>query len=161
MVGESLEGFSDHGVAGDDRGQRHSRHNRARKIPRRNHSPNAQRNVNQIIFLALHRRHRLRSAQPQHFPPIKFTEINRLRDIGIGFRPGLAHFINQHRGEIEFPLPQQIAHAKNKFRALFRRHALPFLKRFSRRIDRADSPDRQFPSGKFPVPVQDAKDSSI
>ena len=58
-------GLQDHRVAADNRGQRHAGHDRAGKIPRRNHRAHAQRNVEQLIALSrqLHRRLSLGQAQ--------------------------------------------------------------------------------------------------
>ena len=44
--------LQDHGVAADDRGQSHSGHDGARKIPRRNHRAYTQGNVDQGVALA-------------------------------------------------------------------------------------------------------------
>ncbi len=118
-----------HRVSRDDGSHRHAAHNRRRKIPRRNHDADAERNIFEIVFFAVERGQFLRSTQAQRLASIVFAEIDQLGDVRIGFRPGLANFVAQPRVEFEAPLAQNVCRAIDAGYALFHRDALPAFER--------------------------------
>src|SRR5579864_6458525 len=82
--GRVARGLEDHGVAADDRSQRHSSHDGAGKIPRRNYRADAERNVEKRVVLAGQLDGRLRLAEAQRFTGIELTEVDGLGNVGIG-----------------------------------------------------------------------------
>ena len=128
--------LQDHGVAADDRGQRHAGHDGAGKIPRRNHRAHAQRNVDQSVALARHLHRQFGPRQAQRLARVVFAEVDGLGDVGVGFGPVLADFENQPGAEFELALAQQIAHAEEQAGALFDRSPAPAGKGFERRLHR-------------------------
>ncbi len=105
-----------------------------RKIPRRNHHAHTQRNIDEIIFLALHGHNFLRTGQPQHLPPIKFQKIDGLRGVCIRLRPSLPCLINNQRVHFVLTLAQNLRRAEQALHSLLRRHPLPCLKSLCRRL---------------------------
>ena len=120
--------LQDDGVAAHDRSQRHAGHDRAGKIPRRNHRAHAQRNVDQRVALAGHLHRQFGPRQAQRFAGIVFAEVDGLGDIGVGLGPVLADFEDQPRAEFELALAQQIANAEEQAGALFDRRLAPARK---------------------------------
>ena len=81
--------FENDSVAGDDRGQCHTRHDSERKIPRRNYRTDAERNVFEDVLLARIRCDRLFARPAQHLATVELAKIDRLRNIAVGLGPGL------------------------------------------------------------------------
>ncbi len=125
-----------HRVTGDQRSCRHSGHNRARKIPRRNDHAHAERNIHKVVALAAHGYELLRLPQAQHFAPVEFQKVDRFRDVRVRFRPRLAHFVAHQRVQFILPLAHNLRRAEKTFRAFLRRNSLPRIKVFVGVFDR-------------------------
>src|SRR3989442_15954862 len=106
--------FQNHGVAGNYRSQRHPSHNRARKVPWRNHRAYAQRNVQQGVMLAGHLHRELSLGEPQCFPAVVFAKIDGLGDVRVCLCPILANLKYHPGAKLELALAQQIAYAEQK-----------------------------------------------
>jgi hypothetical protein len=111
MVGVSLEGFDDGDIAGDQRRHGHPHHDGQREIPWRNHHPDAQRDVDHLVVLAGQLDHRLRTGEPLHFAGVVFAEIDGFGDVGVGFGPGFAGFVDQPGVEFELAMARRFAGA--------------------------------------------------
>ena len=126
--------LQDDGVAADDRGNRHSRHNGAGKIPRRNHRAHTKRNIHQRVALAGQLDRSLRLRKTQGFASIKLAEVDGLGNVGVGLAPIFADFEDQPRHEFHLALAQQIADAKDQAGALFDAGAAPGFESRQRRL---------------------------
>ena len=101
-----------HGVAADDRGQRHARHNGAGKIPRRNHSADAKRNVGESVAFARQLHGRLGLRKTQRLARVELAEIDGLGDVGIGLGPVLGNFEHQPGHVFQLALAHHIGDAE-------------------------------------------------
>jgi hypothetical protein len=64
-------------------------------------------------------------AKAQRFAAVELAEVDRLRNVAIGFCPILTDFKDQPRHELEFAFAEQVAHAEDQAGALFDRGATP------------------------------------
>ena len=104
--------LQDHSIPANNRRQSHSRHDRARKIPRRNHGADPQRNIEKPVAFTRQLDYRLRFRKAQRFAAVQFTEIDGLGNVAVGLGPVLADLKNQPRHEFELALAQQVANPK-------------------------------------------------
>src|SRR5581483_6957207 len=103
-----LRGLQDHGVAGDERGDRHPRRDGEREVPRRDDGGDALALVREAVPLPRRRLHEgARGAvQSQHLPPVVLAEVDRLAHVRIGLVPRLAALEDLERGDVDPPVAQ-------------------------------------------------------
>src|SRR5271156_845338 len=110
-------GLEHHGVSADNRSHRHSGHDGAGKIPRRNHGAHSERNIGQRVALARQLDGRFGLSEAQSLAGVVLAEVDRLRDIGIGFEPVLGNFKDKPRHIFELALAHHIGDMKQQRRA--------------------------------------------
>ena len=128
--------FEDDRISGDHRGGGHAGHDRAGKVPWRNDRPDAQRDIDHFVLLAVERHDRMRTGVAQRFARIKLQEVDGFGDIPVGFGPALADFVDQQGVVLETPFAQQCRRLEDQLGALLRRRALPRFERAAGRLDR-------------------------
>jgi hypothetical protein len=95
-------------VTGDDRGRGHADHDRAGEIPRRYHRTNAERNVDQLVLLAVKWHDGLRLRVAERFTRVEFQKVDRFGDVAVGLGPALPHFVHEQRVVFEAPFAQPL-----------------------------------------------------
>ena len=81
-------------------------------------------------------RYGLRTAQALHFERVVFAEIDGFGDVGIGFRPGLAGFIDQPGVELQFAAADGLRGSAEHRDAVRRIGPAPFREEGVRVLDR-------------------------
>ncbi len=123
-------------ITGDERRRRHPGHDCERKIPRRNHDADAERNIAQHVFFAADRHERRRFVVTQRFAGVEFHEVDRFGRVGVGFRPALSDLEHEQRVEIIAALTNELRGAEQNLRALLCARVFPRRKVAERRLDR-------------------------
>ena len=77
------------GIARDDRRRRHPDHDRRCKVPGRNYRSDAERNIDELVALAVDRDDGVRLGIAQRFARVELEEIDRFGNVGVGFDPAL------------------------------------------------------------------------
>src|SRR5579862_675067 len=126
--------LQDDGVAADDGGERHSGHDRAWEIPRRNYRADSERDVMQRVMLSGQLDWRLRFREAQRLARVELTEVDGLGDVGVGLSPVLADFENEPCHVFHFALAEEIADAEDESGALFDGGAAPGLEGVERSL---------------------------
>jgi len=120
IVGDSSDGFSYDRIPRHQCRHRHARRNRRRKIPRRNHRADAQRNIRHEVSFVLIRRHLLRPRQPLHLSSIKFAKINRFRRVRVRLDPRFCRPRSKSTPKFRtFPFTNAFRRAKKHFPRAF------------------------------------------
>ena len=107
-------GLQDHGVSGHERGRRHPREDRERKVPGRNDRADAERDVLELVLLARIGRQGLRLREALHVPRVELAEVDRLGRVAVGLGPGLGFLEHHHRGELVLAFPQDRGDAQDE-----------------------------------------------
>ena len=147
-AGSVTRGLQHHGVAAHERGGRHAHHDRNGEIPRRDDDADTERNVDQFVVFAGHRRDRLLRRVAQHLAPVELHEVDGLGGVGIGLGPALADFVDHPGVVFESMLPQNIGRTEQEMGALLGRHSLPRMKHLISDVDGLVGLLGEFRSGK-------------
>src|SRR5260370_19444064 len=117
--------FQNDRVPAHDGSQSHASHNGAGKIPRRNYRPDSKWDVEKLVMLTwqLHRSIYIR--KPLGFAGVELAKIDSLADVGVRFRPILAHFEYQPRHQFVLALAQEIGGPQQLRNALLKRRPAP------------------------------------
>ena len=133
--GGVARGLEHDGVPADDRRRRHAHHDGARKVPRRYHGADAERNVDELVPFARHRDDRLRLRVTQRLTRVEFEKVDRLGDVAVGLGPALAHLVDQQRVVFEATFAQQRRRLEYVLGPFGQRQPAPGLERARGRAD--------------------------
>ena len=123
--------FQDRAVPRDDGRRGHSHRDRAGEIPGRDHHPDPERNVEEVVRFAGVRYQRVRGGRPpaHHLVGVEFTEVDRLGGVAVRLEPVLPH-LEHHRGvDLVTALAEEPGSAEQHVGALLGRNARPGLER--------------------------------
>src|SRR5258705_5853811 len=99
--------LQDYGISADNRSGRHSGHDGKGKVPRRNDSTYAQRNIAKFVALARELDRRGCLVQSQGLASIELQKVDGLADIRVRLRPGLVDLQGQPGAELEASFANQ------------------------------------------------------
>src|SRR5271165_81584 len=134
--GRVARGLKDDRVAAHNRSKRHATHNGGGKVPRRDHSSDAEWNIAELVVLTRQLYNGLSLAEPQRLERIHVAEVDEFGDVAVGFREVLADFEDQPGFQLKLALLEDLPNAEQKLRALFQRGVAPRLEGLQRRLHR-------------------------
>src|SRR6478672_1839056 len=89
-----------------------------------------------MILLAAVRSHRLFGTPAKYFATVELREVDSLRSVAIGLRPGLCDLIDHPCGQLVFALAHDGSDLEEVFRTLGIWHIAPRLECLGRGVDR-------------------------